>query len=216
MITFSVEAKWFCWQNLIVLRMIRWPGPEKEGGGADSKYQWMTMHRYPVASLVLPVASVPLSMLDWWWIVGHCGTPPPYKGCLHCTESYCTTAFKIDSIQFYIYSMGNFSLGICFVFLQILARLFGNLLFSVCRISRRWPPTIASSGIFPIWATPPSSSPPHIPPPLPIPLSLERAARDISTSPPLAHFTFLTSQHFPHFPPFPNKAGLKENKLVPF
>ena len=43
--------------------MIRWPGPEKEGG-ADSKYQWMTMHRYPVASLVLPVASVPLSMLD--------------------------------------------------------------------------------------------------------------------------------------------------------
>ena len=63
---------------------------------------------------------------------------------------------------------------------------------------------------------PPSSSPPHIPPPLPIPLSLERAARDISTSPPLAHFTFLTSQHFPHFPPFPQQGGIERKQTCPF
>ena len=95
-IWFQGKAKLFRWQNLIVLRMIGWPGPEKAEGGADSKYRWMTMHRYPVASLVLPVAWVPLSMVDWWWIAGHCGTQPPYF-----TELRVTT-LRWKSIQFYI------------------------------------------------------------------------------------------------------------------
>ena len=43
--------------------MIGCPRPERKVE-ADSKYQWMTRHRYPVASLVLPVASLPLSMVD--------------------------------------------------------------------------------------------------------------------------------------------------------
>ena len=124
------------------------------------------MHRYTVASLALPL---PLSMLDWWWIPGHCVWDPT-KYWLHFTESYCATAVLWKSIQFYIYGMGNFGLGIRFVFLQIMARLFGNVVFAVFQAG--WPPTIAS-GIFPIWAeATPSSLKQHGWLPLPLPLLL--------------------------------------------
>ena len=212
LIRFQGKAKWFCWQNLIVLRTIEWPGPEK--AGADSKYRWMTMHRYPVASLVLPVASVP-STLDGGLMMDSrplCGT--------HYTESHCT-ALQINSNQFYIYSTGNFGLGIRFVFPQILALLFRNVLFCARMqlISRWWPPTIAS-GIFPIWV---EAAPL---PPLPLTslhissfLSLESAARDISTFPPLTPFHFLESDNsiFSTLSsPFPQQRGIERKTNLSF
>ena len=142
-ITFSAKAKWFCWQNLIVLRMIIWQGPEKGGGQIQSIGGWRgtatPWHRfcYPWHRC----------HSQWWIDDGYQATL-----CAVGANHRAVASFTINSIQFYIYSMGNFGLGIRFVFLQIVARLLGN----VCGISRRWPPTI-SSGIFPIWvrATPP-------------------------------------------------------------
>ena len=213
LIRFQGKAKWFCWQNLIVLRTIEWPGPEK-AGGIQSIDGWRCTAT-PWHRLCYPWHQChPLLMEDWWWIAGHCVGPTIY------TESHCT-ALQINSNQFYIYSTGNFGLGIRFVFPQILALLFRNVLFCARMqlISRWWPPTIAS-GIFPIWV---EAAPL---PPLPLTslhissfLSLESAARDISTFPPLTPFHFLESDNsiFSTLSsPFPQQRGIERKTNLSF
>ena len=119
----------------------------------DSKYRGMTGHRYPVASLVPPVASELHSMLDWWWIAAH----PPLPSLLDVWQPS-TVSFTIlyhgPCYQFIpVHSKSNYCLGTCFVFLRMETPLFRIVRFgAVCTpISRQRPPTIAS-GIFPVEA----------------------------------------------------------------
>ena len=82
----------------------------------DSKYRGMTGHRYPVASLVPPVASELHSMLDWWWIAAHhyhhysmCGNQVQFP------SLSCVTVLAINSFQFTARVTTAWELALCFL-----------------------------------------------------------------------------------------------------
>ena len=82
----------------------------------DSKYRGMTRHRYPVASLVPPVASELHSMLDWWWIAAHhyhhysmCGNQVQFP------SLSCVTVLAINSFQFTARVTTAWELALCFL-----------------------------------------------------------------------------------------------------
>ena len=117
----------------------------------DSKYRGMTGHRYPVASLVPPVASELHSMLDWWWIAAHhyhhysmCGNQVQFP------SLSCVTVLAINSFQFTARVTTAWELALCFLEWRLH---FSGLyvLAQSALMSRQRPPTIAS-GIFPIEA----------------------------------------------------------------
>ena len=180
----------------------------------DSKYRGMTRHRYPVASLVPPVASELHSMLDWWWIAAHhyhhysmCGNQVQFP------SLSCVTVLAINSFQFTA-RVTTYCLGTCFVFLRMETPLFRIVRFgAVCTlISRQRPPTIAS-GIFPIEAQASSclsSTSHHL-----IFVSTSLLCNPQVTTEHLPLLRHLDIFHTPT-PPFLNSLGSWKNKLVLF
>ena len=115
--------------------MIRWPGPAKAEEGGRFKVSMDDDAPLP-RGIACATRGISATLNGGLMMDSRPLWDP--TTILHCTESH-YTALKINSIQFYIYSMGNFGLGICFVFLQILALLFRNVLFGARMqlISRR-------------------------------------------------------------------------------
>ena len=102
--------------------MIGWPGPEKAGGG---RFKVSMDDDAPLPRGIACATRGMGATLNGGLMMDSRPLWDPTT-ILHCTESH-YTALKINSIQFYIYSMGNFGLGIRFVFLQMLAPYFSGI-----------------------------------------------------------------------------------------
>ena len=180
----------------------------------DSKYRGMTGHRYPVASLVPPVASELHSMLDWWWIAAHhyhhysmCGNQVQFP------SLSCITVLAINSFQFTARVTTAWELALCFLEwrlhfsgLYVLAQsalwFQGNdHLPSLLASSRSKPkPLLVSSRRHITWSL------------FQLLFSGTHKLR-LNTF----HPTFETSWYLPHsHPPFLNSLGSWKNKLVLF